>query len=159
MQWKIFSRLPSTTFISPQLGKNSSLVRREFLPSQGAANVKCMEMWLCGEDVKNYWRVKRISNTFLVVYSVSVRKQMDCECMDVCICQHGCLGASAWTYAHRGRRRASIRGMVVQAQSRSRRSYFSFPSWLSIFSSYVVCLFFRCYSILLICFPFRSEKA
>ena len=77
--------------------------------------MKCMEMWLCGEDVKNYWRVKQISNTFLVVYSVSVRKQMDCECMDVCICQHGCLGASAWTYAHRGRRRASIRGMVVQA--------------------------------------------
>ena len=77
--------------------------------------MKCMEMWVCGEDVKNYWRVKQISNTFLVVYSVSVRKQMDRECMDVCICQHGCLGASAWTYAHRGRRRASIRGMVVQA--------------------------------------------
>ena len=47
--------------------------------------MKCMEMWLCGEDVKNYWRVKRISNTFLVVYSVSIRKQMDCECMDVCV--------------------------------------------------------------------------
>ena len=77
--------------------------------------MKCMEMWLCGEDVKNYWRVKRISNTFLVVYSVSVRKQMDCECMDVCVCRQGCLGASAWTYAHRGRRRVSIRGMVVQA--------------------------------------------
>ena len=61
--------------------------------------MKCMEMWLCGEDVKNYWRVKRISNTFLVVYSVSVRKQMDCECMDVCVCRQGCLGASAWTYA------------------------------------------------------------
>ena len=69
-----------------------------------------MEKWVCGEDVKNYWRVKRISNTFLVVYSVSERKQMDCECMDVCVCRQGCLGASAWTYAHRGRRRASIRG-------------------------------------------------
>ena len=77
--------------------------------------MKCMEMWLCGEDVKKYWRVKRICNTFLVVYSVSVRKQMDCECMDVCICQHGCLGASAWTYAygettcvHKGYGRTSI---------------------------------------------------
>ena len=77
--------------------------------------MKCMEMWLCGEDVKNYWRVKRISKTFLVVYSVSVRKQMGCKCMEVCVCQHGCLGASAWTYDHRGRRRASIRDVVVRA--------------------------------------------
>ena len=77
--------------------------------------MKCMEMWLCGEDVKNYWRVKRISNTFRIVYSDSVRKQMECECLDVCVCRQGCLGASVWTYDHRGRQRASIRGMVVQA--------------------------------------------
>ena len=77
--------------------------------------MKCMEMWLCGEDVKNYWRVKRISKTFRIVYSDSVRKQMECECLDVCVCQQGCLGASVWTYDHRGRRRASIRVMVVRA--------------------------------------------
>ena len=122
-----------------------------------------MEMWVCGEDVKNYWRVKWISKTFRIVYSDSVRKQMDCECMDVCVCRQGCLGASAWTYAHRGRRRASIRGMVVQAlgmririrkachsrgtiswrERRSRRSIVSLPSVLFLRSEkawhYFIC--------------------
>ena len=129
-----------------------------------------MEMWVCGEDVKNYWRVKWISKTFRIVYSDSVRKQMDCECMDVCVCRQGCLGASAWTYAHRGRRRASIRGMVVQAlgmririrkachsrgtiswrERRSRRSIVSLPSVLFLFSFLAIYLFLLC------CLPFLS---
>ena len=74
-----------------------------------------MEMWVCREGVKNFGNVKRISNTFRIVYSDSVRKQMECEFLDVCVCRHGCLGASVWTYDHRGRRRASIRDMVVRA--------------------------------------------
>ena len=37
--------------------------------------------------------------------------------------------------------------------------YLAILSMLSIYAFVVVCLFFRCYSILLICFSFRSDKA
>ena len=96
--------------------------------------MKCMEMWLCGEDVKNYWRVKRISNTFLVVYSVSVRKQMDCECMDVCVCRQGCLGASVPT-----KHSLAPVGLI----SLFLLGYLSFPPILFAFSFGVIpfCLF------------------
>ena len=93
-----------------------------------------MEMWVCGEDVKKYWRVKWISKTFRIVYTDSVRKQMDCECMDVCVCRQGCLGASVPT-----KHSLAPVGLI----SLFLLGYLSFPPMLFAFSFGVIpfCLF------------------
>ena len=68
------------------------------------------------------------------MYSDSVRKQMDCECMDVCVCRQGCLGASVPT-----KHSFAPVGLI----SLFLLGYLSFPPMLFAFSFGVIpfCLF------------------